>query len=204
MLRAGDAVLVRRADDLRDLVEVEDRRRRGDLPLERHRAPRVRRRDRAEAPARDHVVEEDERRGAEPERRERDEHVEVGELRQVVGDAARHPLRAEDVHREEGEVEADEREPEVELAEPLVVHPAGHLREPVVDPGEDREDGAAEEHVVDVRDDEVRLAHVDVDRDGAEHDAREAADHEHREEAEREQHRRVASGASRPTSSRAS
>ena len=49
--RAGDAVLVRAADDLRDLVEVEDRRRRGDLPLERHRAPRVRRRRSGRAPS---------------------------------------------------------------------------------------------------------------------------------------------------------
>ena len=40
MPRARDAVLVRAADDLRDLVEVEDRRRRADLPLERQRAPR--------------------------------------------------------------------------------------------------------------------------------------------------------------------
>ncbi len=39
--RARHAVLVRAADDLRDLVEVEDRRRRGHLPLERQRAPRV-------------------------------------------------------------------------------------------------------------------------------------------------------------------
>ena len=37
----GIAVLVRVADDLRDLVEVEDRRRRAHLPLERERAPRV-------------------------------------------------------------------------------------------------------------------------------------------------------------------
>ena len=39
----GHAVLVRTADHLRDLVEVEHRRRRGHLPLERQRAPRVRR-----------------------------------------------------------------------------------------------------------------------------------------------------------------
>ena len=82
----------------------------------------------------------------------------------VVGDAARHPLQADVVHREERQVEADERQPEVQLAEPLVVHPAGHLREPVVDAREDREHRAAEEHVVDVRDDEVRVARVDVDR----------------------------------------
>src|SRR5215208_4877971 len=38
--RAGNAVLVRAADDGRDRVEVEDGWRRGNLPLERERAPR--------------------------------------------------------------------------------------------------------------------------------------------------------------------
>src|SRR4051794_21236727 len=52
--RAGDAVLVRAADHGRDLVEVEDRRRGGALPLERERAPRVGGRAGAAAPARDH------------------------------------------------------------------------------------------------------------------------------------------------------
>ena len=41
-VRRGRSVLVRAADHLRNLVEVEDRRRRGNLPLERERAPRVR------------------------------------------------------------------------------------------------------------------------------------------------------------------
>src|SRR5690349_15748391 len=58
--RTGDAVLVRVADDLRDLVEVEDRRRRADLPLERERAPRVALGDLAVPPRVDHVVEEHE------------------------------------------------------------------------------------------------------------------------------------------------
>src|SRR6202020_3450560 len=55
---AGHAVLVWTADDGRQLVEVEDRRRRGDLPLDRHAAPRVLHRARTATPARDHVVEE--------------------------------------------------------------------------------------------------------------------------------------------------
>src|SRR5580658_2086432 len=38
---AGDAVLIRTADDRRNAVEVEDRRRRGHLPLECHAAPGV-------------------------------------------------------------------------------------------------------------------------------------------------------------------
>ena len=55
-------------------------------------------------------------------------------------DAARHAHQAEEVHREEGDVEADEHEPEVQLAEALVHQPPGDLREPVVDPGEEPED----------------------------------------------------------------
>src|SRR5215471_18021047 len=59
---AGDAVLVRAADDLRDLREVEDRRRRAHLPLEAHGVPRVVAGLRAVLPRPDHVVDEDERR----------------------------------------------------------------------------------------------------------------------------------------------
>ena len=66
--RAANAVLVRAAHHLRDLVEVEDGRRRGDLPLERERPPRIGGRRLAAAPADDQVVEEDEGRGAEEER----------------------------------------------------------------------------------------------------------------------------------------
>ena len=70
------------------------------------------------------------------------------------------------------EVEEDERRPEVPLAQALVVHAPGHLREPVVDAREDRHQRAAEEHVVDVGDDEVGRADVDVERDHREHDRR--------------------------------
>ena len=45
-----------------------------------------------------------------------------------------------------------------------------HLREPVVGRGEDAEHRAAEEHVVEVGDHEVRVLHVEVDRRRAEHD----------------------------------
>src|SRR5256885_13174516 len=57
------------------------RRRRAHLPLKGQRPPRIRRRDWPAAPAGDHVVEEDQRRRAESERRERDEHVPARELR---------------------------------------------------------------------------------------------------------------------------
>src|SRR5436309_3399548 len=124
---ARDAVLVRSADDRRHLVEVEHWRWGGDLPLERERPPRVRDRPRTAAPRGDHVVEEDQRTQPEDERRDRDEEVPTGELLRVVVDAAGHALHADQVHRGERQVEEDERRPEVQPAERLVVHPPGHL-----------------------------------------------------------------------------
>ena len=108
----------------------------------------------------------------------------------VVGDAPRHPVHPDPVHRDEGAPGADQGAPEVDAAELLVVHPPGHLREPVVDAGEDREDRAAEEDEVDVGDDEVGVGDVDVDRHHAQHHAADAADREGDDEGEREQHRR--------------
>ena len=172
-------------------VEVEDRRRRGDLPLERERAPRVGHRARPAAPRGDHVVGEDQRAQAEDEGADRDDQVPGRELVGVVVDAARHALHADDVHRPEGQVEEDEGHPEVQAAQALVVHPARHLREPVVDAGEDREQRSAEEHVVDVGDDEVGVADVDGQRDHRQHHAGDPAAGEHRQEAQGEEHRRV-------------
>ena len=63
-------------------------------------------------------------------------------------------------------------------AEPLVVHPPGDLREPVVDAAEQREDGGAEDDEVEVGDDEVRVGRRLVERDRREHDPREPADDE--------------------------
>ena len=94
------------------------------------------------------------------------------------------------MHREERQVEADEHQHELDLAEALVEHPAGHLREPVVQPGEHAEHRAAEQHVVEVGDHPVRVLEREVDRDGGAERAVDAADQEHRQEPDREQQRR--------------
>ena len=52
--------------------------------------------------------------------------------------------------------------PEVDLAERLVHLPPGHLREPVVDAGEQREDRPRRDDVVEVADDVVGVVQVDV------------------------------------------
>src|SRR5215471_10361809 len=60
--------------------------------------------------------------------------------------------------------------------EPIVEQPAEELRPPVVEPGEDGEDAAAEHDVVHVRDDVVGVRHLPVDGEGREEDSGEPAD----------------------------
>jgi hypothetical protein len=61
-------------------------------------------------------------------------------------------------------VEADEQQPEVDLAQPFVEHAAGHLRPPEIEPGEHREHHGAEHHIVEVGDDEVAVGELEVQR----------------------------------------
>ena len=85
--------------------------------------------------------------------------------RDTCTDAPRHPEQPDDVHREEEQVRPDEDDPEADLPGQLVVELPGDLREPVVHAAEDREDGRAEDDVVEVGDDEVRVRHLLVERD---------------------------------------
>ena len=181
--------------DAGQLGEVVPRRRAGGGPLQRvAEAPRVVHRDHpAVAVAAEHVPDERQRGGAQHERADRGDHVQRGEPvgGQVVGVAARHALVAQPVLHQERGVEPDEREPEVHLAQRLVHHPAGHLREPEVDARVGGEHDRAEQHVVEVRHHEVGVGDVEVDRRGGQQHAGEAAEQEGDEEAEREQHRRL-------------
>ena len=68
---------------------------------------------------------------------------------------------------------------------------AKDLRPPVVQAREDPEDRTAEEHVVHVRDDEVRVGHLQSIGNAARKIPESPSDREHRDEPEREQHRRV-------------
>ena len=103
----------------------------------------------------------------------------------LVGvDAARHAQQAGDVHEVEGEMEADEEEPEVPLAELLRHHAAGHLRVPVVEGRKEHEEDGADQNVVEVSDDKVGVAQLPVERGDREHDAGEAGDEELKQEAD--------------------
>src|SRR5919199_68840 len=154
--------------DLRDLHEVVPRRRGRRRPLQRVPVTPgvVPERQPAVSPRLRHVVEERDRRGAEDEREDRRHRVQRGEpvAGQVVRVAPRHALTAEPVLHQERAVETDERQPEVQLAQPLVHHPAAQLREPEVDAGVGREHDGPEHHVVEVGDDEVAVVDVPVQR----------------------------------------
>ena len=179
-----------RARHVRHLVEVVRWRRGRRVPLERVRLPGVVAHALPVAPCLQHVDREEEDSEAHDVRADRrGEVVALPALVVVRVDPAGHSLEADEVQRHEREVEADEQEPELPLAEALVEESSEHLRPPVEEAGEDREDDAAEQGVVEVRDHEVAVVHLPVDREGREVDPGQAADDEEREEPEREQHR---------------
>src|SRR5690606_12650874 len=92
--------------------------------------------------------------------------------------APRHSLEAEDVLREESEVEAGEHQPEAPAPERLADHPARPFREPVMKPGEDREEHATDQHIVEVCNDEVGVMYLPVEGHRCNHHAGHAAQDE--------------------------
>ena len=130
-------------------------------------------------------------REAEGERADRCDLVEPGELQRVVRYPARHAGQAQEVHREEGDVEEDHREPEVPFSELLVVHPAGPFGHPEVKSREERKQGPGDEHVVEMRHHVIGILQLDVDRHDRENEAGEPAHGEHEDKAYGEQHRRL-------------
>ena len=80
-------------------------------------------------------------------------------------------------------------DPEVDLAEPLVEHVTGHLRQPVVDRREEREHEPAHDRVVEMRHREEAAVGGHVARDVGEEDPGEPAEEEVEDPAEAEEHR---------------
>src|SRR4029077_10150300 len=70
-------------------------------------------------------------------------------------DPSWHAQQPGDVHEVEGQVEADDEKPEMQVAQPLAVHLPRHLREPVVERTKKSEDNAADNHIVKMRDHKI-------------------------------------------------
>src|SRR4029077_8076152 len=121
-----------------NLVEVIRRRRRARVPLEGVRHPWVVSGAPADPRRSNDVDQEEERSERHHEGADRGDEVPRGPPALVVVrvDARRHPEQPEEVWREEGQVDADEVQPEVDLAQPLVEEAAENLRPPVVQAGD--------------------------------------------------------------------
>src|SRR6185503_6797852 len=165
------------------------------LPFERCRTPGIAGRLRSVEVARDHVVEENELRSADPERNDRDERIE--EVRRVRNERSvsifvvtpRHSEQAEIVHREIDQIGADERKPEVYLSEPIVPHPTRDFGIPVIDGAEDHKNWRYSHHHMEVGDDKVGSGEGHVDTDIAEEQSRQSSIYEREDERDCEQHR---------------
>src|SRR5467141_1473263 len=176
----------------RGLEAVVGHRRRQVRPFQRVGAfPGLLRRRRPAADALHHDIKEQQLRQSHADRAERGDLVPGLEHQRIVRDAPRHAGEAEEVLHEENHVEEDHGQPEMNLAERLVVHLAGPFRQPEVDAGERREQRPGHHHVVEVRHHVVGVLQLDVDRHDRQHQAGEAPEGEHEQEAHREQHRRL-------------
>ena len=100
------------------------------------------------------------------------------------------PSRPSDVERHEGDVEADQAHQNAALPQPFVQPEAERLGEPVGDAGKAGEQHAADDDVVEMRDQEQAVVQLEIGRRHREQHAGHAADDEGDDEADRPQHRR--------------
>ncbi len=182
---------IRSAGDARQLGEGVVRRRGADGPFQRRRtlAPVVV--GNLHLGGEDAIadIQEHQRADAGDVGADRGDEVPAGEGVRIVGVAARHAGQAEEMLREEGQVHADEGEPEMDACRGFRVLVAGHLADPVVEAGEDREDRAQRQHVVEMRHHVVGVVDDLVDAGIGQHHAGHAADGEQEDEADRPHHR---------------
>src|ERR1700693_4717291 len=139
-LRLVRETAIRLLDHRRSSVERMLRGRRRQRPLQAHCAvPDAGRRLPATAHALYDDVEKQQLTQPEACRTDARNHVEIGKLQRVVGNAPRHSRQTEEEHDEERHVEEHDGQPEMPLAEGLVIHVTGPFRQPVVGGREQRE-----------------------------------------------------------------
>src|SRR5579862_2922179 len=93
------------------------------------------------------------------------------------------------MHRVKRDVEPDDEQPEMPLAKRLVHQSSGRFWIPVVERGEDAEYNRANQHVVEVSDNEVRIMKLPIPRRYRKHDAGKSGDEELEQESNAEKHR---------------
>src|SRR5256714_7061269 len=174
-------------------------RRRG-CPLESRGVPRIVACRSTDAQTPEYVHNEHDTAGDDEDRTKARQRVQTtpAHLRQIRVDASWHPHQSQDVHWEERDVHADEEQPEIPLAQSLAQHSTGQLRVPQIETSPERKDRAAQQHVMEMRDDEEGVMYLEVVRNRRDHHAGQAADDEQEEEPQHEHERRGEPRTSRP------
>ena len=127
-------------------------------------------------------------------------HVEAAqpEFFRIGEDAARHAHQPREMHGKEGQVRADEQHPEGDAAE-AVGQPLSRDQRPVIiEARKQRQQRTADQHIMEVRDDEIGVVRLPVEWRDRDHHAGEAADDEDGEAARRIEQRCRPGDAARP------
>ena len=158
-------------------------------PLEGPTAPRVLASLFAVLSGIDEVPNQKELAQSEDEGKDGDRHVVLGKatLYGVGVGSTRHTLDTKSVHWPEGSVVGSESNQEVPETKCLVELTSSCFRVPVVDTGEQCEHRTADEHVVEVSDDEVGIVEVCVKTSNWEEHSRDTTECEGDEESKRPQ-----------------
>src|SRR4051812_23749627 len=116
-------------------IEIVRRRGRSGGPLESGGAPRVVARRGPLSKAIEDIDDQQRKADSEHECTDCGEQVQPvpTHVRGISIDPPGHAYQAKDVHREEGEIEPDERNPKIPVAELLAEHPAAYFWEPIVE-----------------------------------------------------------------------
>src|SRR6202045_2766995 len=113
-------------------------------------------------------------------------------------DSSRHAQQAGDMHEVKGQVETDDKKPEMQLAKRLAVHLARHLWEPVVKGPKKTEKNSTDDDIVKMRNHEIGIAKVPVEGGRTLHDPRKTGDQELEKKSNAEQHRSLELNLSSP------
>src|SRR5207247_1628012 len=111
-------------------------------------------------------------------------------LRRVVN-STHLPADADNVHRKEHAVNADESQPKMNLSERFIHEPAEHFREPEIQTAECRKQRSNCHHKMEVGDDEISILKLNIRRRGPEKNSAQSAAHKHRHDTDGTQTRRA-------------
>src|SRR5260370_26211336 len=102
------------------------------------------------------------------------------------------------MHEVKSQMEANEKQPEMQLSEQLVVHATGCLGIPVIASSEEAEQNSTHNHVMKVSNYEIRIRQLPIEGGRAEHDPGESSEEELEQKSDAKQHGRLEVNLSSP------